>query len=85
MHLFGGFGILLFSSGMLVNVYLLIVKFGFGQDIWGRPLLILGTILLLGGIQFITMGIISELMMRTYFESQNKKTYRLKETVIGKD
>jgi len=85
MHLFGGFGILLFSSGMLVNVYLLIVKFGFGQDIWGRPLLILGAILLLGGIQFITMGIISELMMRTYFESQNKKTYRLKETVIGKD
>ena len=85
MHLFGGFGIFLFSSGMLVNVYLLIVKFAFGQDIWGRPLLILGAILLLGGIQFITMGIIAELMMRTYFESQNKKTYRLKETVIGKD
>jgi glycosyltransferase involved in cell wall biosynthesis len=85
MHLFGGFGIFLFSSGMLVNIYLLIVKFAFGQDIWGRPLLILGAILLLGGIQFITMGIISELMMRTYFESQNKKTYRLKETIVGKD
>jgi glycosyltransferase involved in cell wall biosynthesis len=85
MHLFGGFGIFLFSSGMLVNVYLLIVKFAFGQDIWGRPLLILGAILLLGGIQFITMGIIAELMMRTYFESQNKKTYRLKETILGKD
>ena len=84
MHLFGGFGIFLFSSGMLVNVYLLIVKFGFGQDIWGRPLLILGAILLLAGIQFITMGIISELMMRTYFESQNKKTYRLKEEFVGK-
>lgn len=85
MHLFGGIGIFLFGSGVAINIYLLIVKFGFGQDIWGRPILIVGAFLLLGGIQLITMGIIAELMMRTYFESQNKKTYRLKETVIGKD
>jgi len=85
MHLFGGIGIFLFGSGVLINIYLLIVKFGFGQDIWGRPILIVGAFLLLGGIQLITMGIIAELMMRTYFESQNKKTYRLKETFVGKD
>ena len=83
MHLFGGLGIITFAIGILINIYLLVVKFAFGQDIWGRPLLLLGAILVLGGIQFITVGIIAELMMRTYFESQNKKTYRLKETFIG--
>ena len=85
MHLFGGLGIITFAVGVLINIYLLVVKFAFGQDIWGRPLLLLGAILVLGGIQFITVGIIAELMMRTYFESQNKKTYRLKETFIGQE
>lgn len=83
MHLFGGLGILTFAAGMLINIYLLVVKFGFGEDIWGRPLLLLGAILVIGGIQFITVGIIAELMMRTYFESQNKTVYRLKETFVG--
>ena len=83
MHLFGGLGILTFAIGMLINIYLLVVKFGYGEDIWGRPLLLLGAILLLGGIQFITVGIIAELMMRTYYESQNKKVYRLKEVFVG--
>ncbi len=70
--------------GGLINFYLLIVKL-MGEDIWGRPLLILGITLLLGGIQFITFGIMSELMMRTYFESQDKKTYRIREEFIGSD
>ena len=48
-----------------------------GNDIWGKPLLLLGFLLVLGGIQFITTGIIAELQMRTYFESQQKKPYRV--------
>ncbi len=83
MHLFGGLGLFFLSTGGIILSYLLVVKFGFGEDIWGRPLLLLGAILLLAGFQFITVGIIAELMMRTYFESQNKKVYRLKETYIG--
>jgi glycosyltransferase involved in cell wall biosynthesis len=83
MHLFGLLGIGTFTAGMLINIYLLIVKFGLGEDIWGRPLLLLGAILVLGGIQFITVGIIAELMMRTYYESQDKKVYRLKEVFVG--
>lgn len=83
MHLFGGLGLFFLSTGGLICSYLLVVKFGFGEDIWGRPLLLLGAILLLAGFQFITVGIIAELMMRTYFESQNKKVYRLKEIYIG--
>ncbi len=83
MHLFGGLGIITFGIGFLMDLYLVIYKFVTGEDIWGRPLLLLGSILILAGIQFITVGIIAELMMRTYYESQNKTVYRLKETYIG--
>jgi glycosyltransferase involved in cell wall biosynthesis len=82
MHLFGTLGIMLFLVGGLINVYLLIVKL-LGEDIGGRPLLILGVTLLLGGIQLITIGIVAELIVRTYFESQDKKTYRVKEVITG--
>lgn len=77
MHLFGTMGFISFGLGVLINVYLLIVKL-MGHDIWNRPLLILGLILLLGGIQLITIGIIADINVRTYFESQNKKTYNVR-------
>lgn len=77
MHFFGKLGIITFGIGVLINVYLLILKL-MGQDIWGKPILVLGLILLVAGIQFITTGIISEMLMRTYFESQNKKPYRIR-------
>ena len=54
-----------------------------GEDIWGRPIMILGFILVIGGIQFITTGIIAEIIVRTYFESQNKKTYTVKSVFVG--
>ena len=77
MHLFGTLGFISFGLGMLLNLYLLILKI-LGQDIWGKPLLILGLILLLGGIQLITIGILSEIAVRTYYESQQKKTYNIR-------
>ena len=55
-----------------------------GQDIGGKPLLILGLILLLGGIQFITIGIVADINTRTYFESQNKKTYNVRKIYHAK-
>jgi glycosyltransferase involved in cell wall biosynthesis len=82
MHLFGAAGILAFLMGVLVNFYLLVVKL-FGQDIGGRPLLVLGAMLIITGIQLVTFGIIVELLMRVYFESQNKKPYNIKEIYIG--
>ena len=82
IHLFGGLGLLSFFLGALINVYLLTIKL-LGEDIWGRPILILGFILILGGIQLITTGIIAELIVRTYFESQDKKTYRIKAIYTG--
>lgn len=83
IHLFGGIGLMAFLLGILINFYLLILKI-IGEDIWGRPIMILGFILLIGGIQFITTGIIAEIIVRTYFESQNKKTYTIKTVYTGK-
>ncbi|MGF1534172.1 MAG: glycosyltransferase family 2 protein [Bernardetiaceae bacterium] len=83
IHLFAPPGLLALVSGSLISFYFLILKV-FGQDIWGRPLLLLGVILILGGLQLLTFGVIAEVMMRTYYESQNKKPYRIKEVFIGK-
>jgi len=79
MHLFGAIGGVGVFLGVAINLYLLILKI-MGHDIWGKPLLILGMMLLLGGIQFITFGLLAEVEMRTYFESQNKKPYRIRRT-----
>ncbi len=83
MHLFGTIGFIRFGIGLLINIYLLVLKL-MGQDIWGKPLLILGLVFLLGGIQFITIGIIADINVRTYFESQNKKTYNVRKVFHGR-
>ncbi|GAB1453017.1 glycosyltransferase family 2 protein [Draconibacterium sp.] len=83
MHFFGSIGIITLGLGVLINFYMLFLKI-FGHDIWGKPLLLLGILLVMGGIQFITIGIIAELQMRTYFESQHKKPYRVKRVVHTK-
>ena len=82
MHLFGNLGVLLFSAGLLINLYLGVLKI-LGNDIWGKPLMILGLMLVVGGIQFITIGIVVEIQMRTYFESQHKKPYKVRRVISG--
>lgn len=77
MHLFGNVGVILFSIGLLINLYLLVLKL-LGNDIWGKPLMILGLMAILAGVQFITIGIVIEIQMRTYFESQKKKPYKIR-------
>ena len=83
MHLFGGLGVASFGTGVVINLYLFFIKL-IGNDIGGRPLLTLGIVLIIAGIQLITTGFLSELIMRTYYESQNKRPYRIKEKFIGK-
>ena len=77
MHLFGTAGIVSFCAGCFLNLYVLFDKL-MGAKIAGRPLLFLGLLLTVAGIQLITTGFIADLMMRTYYESQNKKPYRIK-------
>ena len=83
IHLFGIFGVVLIIVGIFINIYLLIIKFGFGQDIGTRPLLIFGLMFILAGIQLFTIGIVLELLIRTYYESQQKRPYRIKKISVG--
>jgi glycosyltransferase involved in cell wall biosynthesis len=82
MHFFGKWGLVILIPGVIINIYLLIIKV-MGHDIWGRPLLILGIMLVVAGFQMITSGIIAELVMRTYYESQQKKPYRISNIFKG--
>jgi glycosyltransferase involved in cell wall biosynthesis len=82
MHIFGTAGFLAFAAGAGINVYLLALKLA-GRDIWGKPLLILGMILLLGGIQLVTIGILADIGMRTYHEASQRPIYRVRRTYGG--
>lgn len=84
LHLFGILGVLLVILGIFINIYLLIVKLGMGEDIGTRPLLMFGMMFILAGIQLFTIGIVMELLIRTYYESQNKRPYRIKKISVGK-
>jgi glycosyltransferase involved in cell wall biosynthesis len=77
MHLFGGWGVLSLGVGALILLYLLVEKI-LGNDIADRPLLMLGLILFMAGLQLVALGILSEMHMRTYYESQDKKPYRVR-------
>lgn len=84
IHFFGTLGIITFGAGAIIDLYFLVLKI-LGNDIWGKPLLLLGLLLTIGGIQIISIGIFSEILMRTYYESQHKKPYRVKRTIIRED
>lgn len=81
LQLFGRVGMAFLSVGVLINIYLAFDKLVLGEDIGTRPLLILGALLMLTGIQLISTGLLGELQARTYFESQNKPIYKVREVV----
>jgi glycosyltransferase involved in cell wall biosynthesis len=84
MHIFGSLGLLSMAAGVALGVYLTLVKILADQDIGDRPLLVLTVVLLLAGIQLFSFGLLAELLMRTYHESQQRPIYRVRE-VIGRD
>jgi len=81
LQIFGLLGLGSFSIGTLICLYLTFIKFAFQVNIGGRPLLLLGILMLMAGIQFITLGLLAEMISRTYFESQNKPIYVIREVV----
>lgn len=82
MHFFGRMGLYTSVSGAGILFYLMLQKV-LGKDIWGRPLLFLGVLLLIIGFQIILSGIVMDYLMRTYHESQQKKPYAVKHMNIG--
>ena len=77
IYFFGSIGIIIFSTGSILSLYFFVIRI-MGQDIWGRPLLILSIMLVVIGIQIFSIGITYDLMMKTYYESQNKKPYKIR-------
>ncbi|MBD2020542.1 glycosyltransferase family 2 protein [Leptolyngbya sp. FACHB-36] len=84
MHVFGLFGLVSMALGTISGLYLTFLKLGLGQTIGNRPLLTLTVVLLLAGVQLFTLGLLAEVMMRTYHESQGRPIYRVRE-VVGDD
>ncbi len=80
IHFFGILGIILFLLGFFPFLYLIALKLT-GHSIGGRPLLIISVLLILSGLQMFTTGIVSEVIMRIYYESQGKKPYVVRRTV----
>ncbi|MEH2124467.1 MULTISPECIES: glycosyltransferase family 2 protein [unclassified Nostoc] len=81
MHVFGLLGLISMFSGTAIGIYLTFVKLALGEMIGNRPLLILAVLLLLTGVQLFCFGLLAELLMRTYHESQGRPIYRVREVV----
>lgn len=82
IQFFGPIGMISGMLGFLVSVYLTIDKIFFDQDIGGRPLLLFGALLIIVGIQLIGMGLLGEMIVRVYHESQRKPIYVIKK-ILG--
>jgi glycosyltransferase involved in cell wall biosynthesis/membrane-associated phospholipid phosphatase len=79
MHAFGGIGVGLSAIGFAILAWLAYDKLALGQEIGGRPLLLLGVLLALMGGQIIATGLIGELLIRIYHEPQGRRLYVLRE------
>lgn len=82
MYVFGFGGLIAMVGSLVASIYLLAVKL-MGGDIGNRPLLTLAVVLGLAGIQLFCFGLLGELLIRTYHESQGRPIYRIRETLRG--
>jgi len=77
MQIIGVFGLAAGFAGFCIALYLSILKLFFGASLANRPLLLLSVLLMVVGVQFVIMGLISELIIRAYYESADKKIYNI--------
>jgi hypothetical protein len=78
MQFFGLAGFASGGVGFLLGLYLTLLKLLTGADIGNRPLLLLAILLMILGVQFVMMGLLGELLSRTYFEVQGKTIYMIR-------
>lgn len=83
IHVFGTIGFVSGSAGLLMAFVMTIQRQFYGMPMSDRPLLLLAILLIFVGVQFITIGLVAEMLVRTYHESQSKPTYYVRE-VIGR-
>ena len=83
IHVFGLLGLLSFGAGTALLLYLAIVRLFLLQPIGDRPLTLLAILLTMLGVQLVTSGLLAELVIRTYYESQGKPIYTVREELGG--
>ncbi|MCL4295174.1 MAG: glycosyltransferase family 2 protein [Anaerolineae bacterium] len=81
IQIFGLMGLGSLALGVVIGAYLTLMKLIYREDLVDRPLLLLAILLVMVGVQFITMGLLGEMISRTYHESQNKPIYTVREEV----
>jgi glycosyltransferase involved in cell wall biosynthesis len=81
IHIFGGLGLMSFIAGIGLGGYLSYVKFALGQNIGDRPLLLLAILLMVLGVQLISIGLLGEMVVRTYYEALGKPIYAVREVL----
>lgn len=81
LHMFGAMGFVAGGLGSALFLWLAVEKFLMGMPIGNRPALMIGVMLVLIGFQFICFGLLAEVMVRTYHESQNKKIYAVRDVI----
>ena len=86
IHLFGGVGLGLMVASFLVLLWLAIRRVAAGIPVLGSPWFQISVMSFILGFISILLGLIAELLMRTYYESQNKRTYEIREVIkaVGK-
>lgn len=85
LHVFGGIGLTLGAVGTLIGIYLTYLKLILGQSIGSRPLLLLAVLLVVLGVQMLSIGLLGEMTMRTYYEAQNKPIYAIREILENQE
>ena len=84
IQFFGLLGILSVLGGIVISLYLSVVKL-MGQEIGRRPLLLLGVLLIILGVQLVAMGLLGEMLVRVYHETQPKPIYVVRKIVRRAD
>lgn len=81
IHVFGTLGFASAALGVVIGMYLSFLKIFMGESIGNRPLLLLAVLLVVIGVQLVTMGLLGEMITRTYYESQHKTIYVVREII----
>jgi len=81
IHIFGGMGLISFAVGIGLGGYLTFIKFVLGQNIGTRPLLLLAILLMVLGVQLISIGLLGEMVVRIYYEALGKPIYAVREVL----
>lgn len=84
IQIFGLFGIVSFLLGLIIAAYLSVTKIFLGHPLSDRPILLMAALLIIFGVQLCSIGLIGEMLVRNYYETNDKPTYVIKEIIEAK-